>query len=77
MASNLICNLCGKSFESIDNQYGINLSIVFGPLSKYDGCVFDADFCCSCIDRITSNIAVNCAIQPIEELSSSTDQSMS
>ena len=68
MASNLSCNLCGKNFEHVDNCHGINLSFVFGPSSKYDGCLFDGDFCCACIDRIASNIAINCAVPPIEEL---------
>ena len=68
MASSLTCNLCGKRFEPVDDANGINFKVVCGPASRFDGCLFDADFCCKCVDRVIANIMVNCAVSPMLEI---------
>ena len=68
MATKLFCNLCGKEFERVDEDQGVNISVVLGAGSKYDGCLFDADFCCVCLDKVIDNVAINCKILPISKI---------
>lgn len=73
MASTLTCNLCGKKFDPIDDLRGINLTVSLGAGSRFEGCLFDADFCCKCVDRIVATLMVNCAISPMSDVLSQSD----
>ena len=42
-----VCNVCGKAFDTFDDQehIGFHQTIGYGS-NHYDGCTFDLDICC-------------------------------
>ena len=76
MATKLFCNVCGKEFHPSDEANGANISLELGAGSKYDGCVFDADLCCTCLDKLIDHIAISCEIFPISKCDDATIEAL-
>lgn len=57
----IICNVCGKEFNSFDDNNAISLyaTACFG--SKYDGEHINADICIDCFDKFVDE----CKISPV------------
>lgn len=55
------CNLCGKIFDTFDEQHDIKIVRRMGYGSMYDGDDIELDICCECID----NLIEKCEISPL------------
>lgn len=62
-----LCNLCGKEFDTWDDQgnFGIHTRVGYG--SKFDGDDVDLDLCCKCFDKLMDELITKCKINPITE----------
>lgn len=58
----IICNLCGKEFDSLDKKEGISINKRFGHGTKHDAATINFDICCACMERLIEK----CAVSPIE-----------
>lgn len=58
-----ICNLCGKTFDFLDEQENFSIYTRIGYGSKYDGEQLKLDLCCECMD----NVIGLCVISPVSE----------
>lgn len=56
------CNMCGKSFDTFDEQGGVSICKTLGYGTKYDGEILRLDLCCECLD----NLIDKCVLSPIE-----------
>ena len=55
-----VCNMCGETFDTYDDQNGFGFHHQARYGSKFDGEQFDADFCCECHDKIIELINKRC-----------------
>ncbi len=57
------CNLCGNLFSVWDENENFTINKPLGYGTKYDGDRLNLRLCCSCIEKIIEN----CAINPVTE----------
>ena len=64
MKGKIICNKCGKTFDTYDdtNYFHIHRRAGYG-MGKYDGEIIWLDLCCDCMKELIEK----CKIPPIEE----------
>lgn len=55
-----VCNMCGKTLDTYDQQNGFGFRHKAGYGSKFDGEQFSADFCCECHDKIIDMVSMCC-----------------
>jgi DNA-directed RNA polymerase subunit RPC12/RpoP len=68
MAKGIIrCNMCGKEFDNLDEdfKFGVHWRIGFG--SQHDGDKVDLDLCPECFDKFIYKLRKKCKIDPIVE----------
>lgn len=61
-----VCNVCGKAFDTFDDQehIGFHQTVGYGS-NHYDGYTFDLDICCNCFDKLMDQLVRKCKINPI------------
>ena len=57
------CNMCGKDFNTYDEQEGFGFDYAIGYGSHFDGDNIRADFCCECFDSILLDLNSKCKVR--------------
>lgn len=62
----MFCNLCGKEYGDINQDYNDEFSIhtMIGYGSKYDMHILKLDLCSSCMDKLIDQ----CVIPPVTDI---------
>ena len=63
MAKLLICNKCGKIFDTFDAQENFSIKRHLGYGTKYDGSKLDLSLCCECMETLIDE----CKFSPVLE----------
>lgn len=66
LKTEVVCNVCGKAFDTWDKQenFGIHTQVGYG--SRFDLSTIDLDLCCECFDKVFGeHILPSCKINPI------------
>lgn len=58
----IVCNVCGKEFDLLDEQEGLSINKRYGHGTKHDGATINLDICCACMERLIEK----CAVSPID-----------
>lgn len=61
--SRIICNRCGKEFDTWDKQEDFSIHKRCGYGTKYDGMSIELDLCCECMEWLIKE----CAVFPVSE----------
>ena len=59
-----ICNLCGKTFDFLDEQENFSMRRLIGYGSRHDGEALSLDLCCDCMDKLIDR----CVVSPVVDL---------
>ena len=59
----IICNRCGKEFDTWDRQEGFSIYKRCGYGTKYDGMNIELDLCCECMEWLIEE----CSVFPVSE----------
>ncbi len=60
--------MCGKKFDTWDEQENFGIHSIPGYGSKYDGDRIELDLCCECFDKVMDIIVPMCQESPIREV---------
>lgn len=62
ISSKVVCNMCGRDFDTWDKQEDFSIHKRCGYGTKYDGETLNLDICCDCMERLIDS----CKVSPIE-----------
>ena len=64
-----VCNLCGATFQPVDEELDFGLDMILPYGSEHDMAHVRLDLCCKCLDRLFDEYLVpNCKINPLVEV---------
>lgn len=62
ITSKVICNLCGRDFDTWDKMEDFSIHKRCGYGTKYDGDTISLDICCECMEQLIDS----CRVSPVQ-----------